>query len=103
MFVSTTLLSAVAFSSLAYAADHQVKVGSGGNKYDPNTVTAAAGDTVSFHFQGSTHDVIQASFDSPCQPMSGGFEVGPQSSSNAVFTVNVTDTNPIFFYCSVCR
>jgi len=99
--IFNTLLSAAALSSLAYAADIQVTVGASGLTYSPDTVTAAVGDTVSFHFSRSRHSVVEAAFDTPCQPLANGFGVPAQSSSDAVFTVTVTDTNPLFFYCSV--
>jgi plastocyanin len=101
MLFSSSFLSAAAFSVLAHAADHVVKVGSGGNKFNPNTVQAAVGDTVTFQWQGSTHDLIEASFDKPCAPLAGGFAVPDQSSSSAVFTLDVTSTDPMWFYCSV--
>jgi len=99
MFISSSLLSAVALSSVAYAKDVVVNVGADGNSYSQSTVTADVGDTVSFHFQGR-HNVIQAAFDSPCSPLSGGFSV-PIQTNNAVFTVAITDTDPKWFYCSV--
>jgi plastocyanin len=95
------LANTLLFAGLAAAASFQVKVGSGGNVYEPSTITAQMGDTVEFHFTGSRHDVIQSSFESPCSPSSGGFFVPIQSSSTKVFTVNVTSTDPLYFYCSV--
>jgi|ERR1700761_882659 len=101
MFFSSAILSAALLSALAHAADHAVKVGSGGNKFSPDSIQAQVGDTVTFQWTGTDHDVIQASFDKPCSPLSGGFQVPPQSSSSATFTVEVTSTDPMWFYCSV--
>jgi len=96
MFAKTIL-----FAGLASAATFQVKVGQGGNVFEPSTVTAQVGDTVEFHFSGVRHDVVQSTFDSPCSPLSGGFVVPPQTSSSKVFTVTVSSTDPQYFYCSV--
>ena|ERR1700748_2008437 len=101
MFISSTILSAALLSALTHAADHVVMVGSGGNKFSPDTVQAQVGDTVTFQWQGTDHDVIEAAFSSPCQPMAGGFQVPPLSTSGATFTVDVMNTDPMWFYCSV--
>ncbi|KAF2673987.1 hypothetical protein BT63DRAFT_384073 [Microthyrium microscopicum] len=98
--VSSKIFAAAALASIASAIDHQVKVGSGGNVYSPSTIPGVAvGDTVSFQFQGTVHNVVQSSFSSPCTPMDNGFSVPFQSSSDT-FTVNVTTTDAIWFYCS---
>jgi len=99
MFISSSVLSAVVLASAAYAKDVSVTVGASGNTFEPSTIAADVGDTVSFHFQGR-HDVIQAAFDSPCSPLAGGFSV-PIQAGNGVFTVAITDTDPKWFYCSV--
>jgi len=94
MLAKTLLLA-----GLASAANFQVKVGQGGYVYEPSTITAQVGDTVQFLFSGSTHDVVQSTVGSPCTP-NGGFSISPQSSTE-VFTVNITSTDPMYFYCSV--
>lgn len=55
------------------------------------------------HFQN--HTVTQSSFKDPCHPLSsGGFFSGfvptMDSPSGTTFTITVTDTKPIWFYCS---
>ena len=40
------------YVSLVYAANHEVTVGTGGLIYNPNTVTAAVGDTIEFVVNG---------------------------------------------------
>jgi len=97
MHYSPLLLPLLPF--LTFAADIQVAVGNGGNVFSPATVKANAGDTVSFVFNGDTHNVVQSSFDAPCSPMQNGFAVGFQSSATT-FTINVTNTDPIWYYCS---
>lgn len=50
------------------------------------------------------HTVTQSSFKDPCHPLEGGFFSGfvptTQSPSSTTFTVTVTDSKPIWFYCS---
>jgi len=90
-------------AGLAAAADFTVKVGEGGNVFVPSTIAASVGDTVSFHFTGSNHDVVQSTFDAPCAPKDGGFHVPATADASAVFVVNVTTPDPVYFYCSVNR
>ncbi|WYZ44825.1 hypothetical protein EsH8_VIII_000141 [Colletotrichum jinshuiense] len=100
--------SAAASSSSSIAGVHVVKVGDGGLTFEPNEVTAAVGDVVEFHFYPRAHSVAQSAFDSPCQPLSNGtttgFFSGPVAVTSGVgsevFTVQVTDTNPKWFYCA---
>jgi len=40
------------FSAGAFAADHPVTVGGGGNTFNPATLSIAAGDTVTFSYAG---------------------------------------------------
>jgi len=47
-----SLLISIPFLVLANAANFQVNVGQGGLVYNPNTVTANVGDTVTFVFDG---------------------------------------------------
>ncbi|KAF9244249.1 Cupredoxin [Melanogaster broomeanus] len=108
MFTSiafTTLLS-LTISSVAWAAQFNVTVGGGSLKFDPEYVTANAGDTVLFTFKQSNHTATQSTLANPCSLASGGFDSGfmPVDASNtngpfpaAVF--NVQDTNPVWVYC----
>jgi plastocyanin len=98
--LSRTLLLSAAFS-LASAANFDIQVGENGNSYTPATIAAQQGDTVTFHFTGSVHDVVQSTFDAPCTPKSGGIYAPIQSKAGETFTVTVQNTDPIWFYCSV--
>jgi len=91
-------VSAASLLTLAAAANFNVQVGPG-VEYTPNTVTAAAGDTITFSFAG-THDVVQMDPANPCQPLAGGSSV-PTQSGGSTFIVTVKDTKPLYFYCSV--
>jgi len=83
-----------------------VSVGKDGLVYTPNTLTAAAGTTVEFHFFPPGHSVAQSSFESPCAPInasaffSGGFSATTGEAPN-VFTLTINDTTPLWFYCGV--
>jgi hypothetical protein len=51
MYFTKSFIAATAFMSAAYAANHQIQVGTGGLRvFTPSTVNAAVGDTVQFVF-----------------------------------------------------
>ncbi|KAI9456668.1 hypothetical protein BJY52DRAFT_1275307 [Lactarius psammicola] len=90
------------------AADFQVTVGGPGGviKYNPNFVTANAGDTVTFIFQQKNHTATQSTFANPCTPVPGGFDSGfvpvSPNNTNGPFQeaqFQVVDTNPVWVYC----
>ncbi|KAF2817115.1 Cupredoxin [Mytilinidion resinicola] len=98
--VSLSLLSLL---STTLAANHDITVGPA-LVFTPNTTTAAAGDTLTFHFNPSQHDITESEFGKPCDYKTGGFYSGSGSlapAGNDVFVVTVNDTQPIYFYCSV--
>ncbi|KAK1476324.1 hypothetical protein CTAM01_15514 [Colletotrichum tamarilloi] len=102
---STNTATAAASSSSSIAGVHVVKVGDGGLTFEPNSITAAVGEVVEFHFYPRAHSVAQSAFDSPCQPLTNGsttgFFSGPVQVASGVgsevFTVEVKDTNPKWF------
>jgi plastocyanin len=55
-------VSVLALSASALAATIEVSVTS---VFEPNSITAAAGDIIQFNFNGQ-HSVAQSEFDSPC-------------------------------------
>jgi len=88
------------------AQDHRVIVG-GPNTllFNPNTVVAQPGDTVTFEFHQKNHTATQSTFAAPCLPMAGGFNsgfkpVGDSATEFPTFTVPVNDTKPIWVYCA---
>ncbi|OHF02961.1 hypothetical protein CORC01_01719 [Colletotrichum orchidophilum] len=103
-----TAATASSSSSSSIAGVHVVKVGDGGLTFEPNSITAAVGEVVEFHFYPRAHSVAQSAFDSPCQPLANGsttgFFSGPVPVSSGVgaevFTLEVKDTNPKWFYCA---
>jgi plastocyanin len=92
--------------------NHMVTVGKDGQlRYDPEFITAAVGDTVTYQFFPKNHTVTQSNFAEPCQPKADtssdhtpGFDSGfmPVAANDAtphLFTITVNDTNPIWAYC----
>jgi plastocyanin len=98
---STSTSSVAAASTVASSSSptHTVQVGANGFVFTPDSVTAAMGDMLEFHFTGSNlHDVVQGSFSSPCSD-NGGIYSGYPSTSD-VFQVMVNSTSPMWMYCS---
>jgi plastocyanin len=74
----------VALSSIALgvsAKSIDIDVGKDGLVFTPDTVTAAVGDELHFHFYSPTHGVVQGDFANACKPASGGFYSGIMSVS----------------------
>jgi len=86
---------------------HIIDVGKeGALSFDPDSLTADVGDTLEFHFYSGSggHSVVSSTLESPCVPATGAFFSGYQkadSTGDTTFVVNVTSTDPIWFYCSL--
>jgi len=103
--------AAVLASVLSVSADdHLILVGAGGGLvFSPSNISAKAGDTVSFQFQGKNHSVTQSTFGNPCAPQTtpaqgidSGFQFVPANATMLPqwsFTVD-NDTSPLWFYCA---
>jgi len=86
------------------AVSHNIDVGKSGLVFSPNTTIAAVGDTLQFHFYSGGHSAVEGIFSSPCEPATNGFFSGymPGSTNGEMtFVVDVTTTDPIWFYCSL--
>ncbi|CZT43340.1 uncharacterized protein RSE6_03365 [Rhynchosporium secalis] len=99
-------LSILSLITAASAATIDVKVGSGGLNFQPDSFAANEGDSVVFHFYSGSgsHSVALSAFDTPCQPASGGFYSGTIMGDQAgdhTYTINITTTTPQYIYCSV--
>lgn len=101
-------LPVLAASALAQT-NITVQVGAGGAvAYNPPSVNASVGDTISFVFMGGNHTVTQSTFAAPCSNMTtpaagidSGFQAvpaNPQGFPSWSFTVNDTSA-PLWFYC----
>jgi len=92
---------------IARAAQYNVTVGGPGVlKFDPESVTANAGDVVVFSFRQKNHTVTQSTLDNPCELAENGFDSGfvPVADNNtagpfpeAQYTVE--DSNPVWIFC----
>lgn len=80
-------LAATAFAVQANGATHRIDVGMNGFTFTPETVTAAKGDELEFHYHPLNHSVVMGDFSNACAPApSGGFFSGfmPTSSGENV-------------------
>ncbi|OJD31543.1 extracellular serine-rich protein [Diplodia corticola] len=93
------------------ATTHTVLVGKADHKFEPDVTQALAGDFIKFQFYPNNHSVVRAEYGYPCIPyeMTGVGKTGFYSGFNPVdvilddppsYTVQINDTDPIFFYCS---
>ncbi|KAJ3564808.1 hypothetical protein NP233_g8046 [Leucocoprinus birnbaumii] len=100
--VAFTLASALAAS----AADITVNVGANnGLVFDPPQVTAQPGDQIHFEFQSKNHSVTQSTFAAPCVKSPTGIDSGfmfvdPNAADHPVWTMQVADTTPLWFFCA---
>lgn len=71
--------------------------------YQPESITANIGDTVLFVFLQANHTVTQSTFANPCVKMPGGTDSGfmpnPSGAAGVTFTMPVTASGPLWFYC----
>ncbi|KAK0639151.1 Cupredoxin [Cercophora newfieldiana] len=112
-------LALAALASVASAQNTRVTVvrvaQNGSLTYTPNDIRVNVGEMVQFQFAAGNHTVTQSTFDQPCQPIAmhsnvTGFHSGfvPAAASAAqnqmsIFTINVTNTNPMWIYCAQGR
>lgn len=101
-FISLVLASAIS----AKVIDIQVSDDNASLAFTPEAIFADPGDQVVYHFNPKNHTVTQSSFAGPCSPKAGGFDSGFQpvgtdvaTANRPTFTVNVTDTQPIWVFC----
>ncbi|KAG7085286.1 hypothetical protein E1B28_003405 [Marasmius oreades] len=86
-----------------------IEVGRAGSFFVPDSVNARLGDTVKFQFFDAAHGVVQTSFETPCEPLPGGFSSGVFQPPGGVtdpgqlaeWTLQITNTSTIWFYCPV--
>ncbi|KAF3905317.1 hypothetical protein ABW20_dc0108763 [Dactylellina cionopaga] len=96
-----SVLVVIALASTAAAATtHKVAVGGSGLVFTPASLTAEVGDTIEWDFGGGDHTVTQADFSNPCNPITNGFNSGFTGSGAAKFSIVVTSSDPIWYYCA---
>lgn len=92
--------------TLAFAqAEIDVDVGKHGLNFEPPMVMAGPGTKINFHFYPGDHSVAQSTYDNPCvpsgtDPIYSGFVNPSYGEASKMFTINITDTSPIWIYCS---
>ncbi|KAH8724631.1 Cupredoxin [Phaeosphaeriaceae sp. PMI808] len=86
---------------------HRIFAGFNGLNFEPDNVVAELGDLVEFHFNPKNHSVVQSSFDKPCEPLANGSGVfsgfnfaTAQGEAKNVFTFQVQNKEPFWYYCS---
>ncbi|KAI8934021.1 hypothetical protein NX059_008789 [Plenodomus lindquistii] len=71
--------------------------------YNPESITAAIGDTVMFVFMQKNHTATQSTFEDPCRKMDGGMDSGfmpnPEGKAGVTWNMTVETTDPLWFYC----
>jgi plastocyanin len=100
MPLSSLLLTVFGISVAAKI--HTIQVGQSGLTFSPQTTSAQPGDHVVFELHPS-HDVASSNFSEPCQPnkvyYSGDYDMSSKGKKR--FVINITNDDPIYFYCSV--
>ncbi|KDR68800.1 hypothetical protein GALMADRAFT_1031158 [Galerina marginata CBS 339.88] len=111
MYFSVVVIAiALLYADPANAVDHLILVGGNGAlAFDPPDITAAAGDTIVFEFQGNNHSVTQSTFANPCTRQirpslgisSGFMPVAAGTTALPQWLINVDDvTVPLWFFCA---
>jgi len=106
---STSSAAAVVQSAPADTPGHlNVNVFFNGNLvFNPANLTAPVGTLVTFYFPnaGMNHSVTQSTFGAPCTYLAANASTGAPPGFDSdlteatTFTLNITDTNPIWYYC----
>ncbi|KAG5942515.1 hypothetical protein E4U60_007228 [Claviceps pazoutovae] len=101
----TTLLAAAGLAASA-AADIIKITATTDSAFNPNSVTAKAGDVLEFHFQSGNHSVVAGDYHFACSPLpvgygffSGYVNVDP-GQIGKVFRVSLANEDPLVFYSS---
>ncbi|KAF5330430.1 hypothetical protein D9619_005620 [Psilocybe cf. subviscida] len=106
----TSSAAATVPSAPANTTGHiNIDVGAGGKfVFSPANISAPVGTIVTFYFPGSlAHSVTQSSFANPCTYLAANSSASPSTPAGfdsglvtaSTFTINVTDTSPIWFHC----
>ncbi|KAI1280038.1 hypothetical protein F5Y07DRAFT_387258 [Xylaria sp. FL0933] len=103
---SSLALGLAFFTSFATAANIEVTVGKDSKlEFNPASIKAEVGDTITYKFFSKNHAVAQSTFADPCHLQENGIFSGftPNTSPDVVaptdFTITVNDTKPLWFYC----
>jgi hypothetical protein len=118
---SKSLVALTALVPAALGAVYTVTVGiveidgQPGRGFDPSSIRPQSGDVIHFTFAMPEyvknpptvqHSATQSTFDTPCTPMSGGFDTGIQTTGSAntntgnTYELTVNSTDPLWFFSS---
>jgi plastocyanin len=110
MRFSIAALALVSSVASVLAVDHLVLVGDNQTlTFNPTSITANVGDTVSFEFRSKNHSVTQSTFADPCSIMTTpvlGVDSGFQATANGTTTfaqwqITIESTAaPLWFFCA---
>ena len=89
----------VSFIVLVSGADHQVTVMD--NSFSPQNLTASAGDTVTWNFEG-THSVTQQTAIGDCFPSAKGALINSGvKDSGESYTITLSNPGTFHYFCSI--
>ncbi|KAI1156707.1 hypothetical protein F4825DRAFT_214820 [Nemania diffusa] len=104
--LSSLALGLAFFTSLSTAANIEVTVGKDSKlEFNPSSITAQIGDTITYKFFSKNHAVAQSTFADPCHIQANGIFSGftpntsPDTAAATDFTITINDTKPLWFYC----
>ncbi|KAJ9611225.1 hypothetical protein H2200_004408 [Cladophialophora chaetospira] len=108
--VNTVTDGGTATSTSSQAFTTTIAVGRAGHTFEPDVVQVPVGGFVEFDFYPTNHSVIRAEYEQPCVPyeMTGIGKVGFFSGFQPVdailtnppkWTLQINDSDPIFYYC----
>ncbi|KAL0580438.1 hypothetical protein V5O48_001591 [Marasmius crinis-equi] len=104
-FAALACLSLAIIPVVRSATIDVVVGGPGLLKYDPEFVNASVGDVIRFTFKQKNHTVTQSTLESPCSPLSSGFDSGFVPVADSVTSgfpqaqLTVEKTDPVWIYC----
>src|SRR6478752_5746288 len=90
-------------TTLAFAANHVVLVGGGGNGFSPSNLTIQAGDTVTFRNAGGFHNVVADDGSFQCSNNckgTGNPSGGAPNSSEWSQTLTFANAGVVPYYCT---
>ncbi|KAJ8109834.1 hypothetical protein ONZ43_g6028 [Nemania bipapillata] len=104
--LSSLALGLACFTSLSTAANIEVTVGKDSKlEFNPSSIKAQIGDTITYKFFSKNHAVAQSTFADPCHIQANGIFSGftpntsPDVAAPTDFTITINDTKPLWFYC----
>jgi plastocyanin len=93
----------VALVAIAAAQDMTIKVGDGGQKFNPPTGATSVGSTITFMWASGPHSVVQSDSDScVASTQANAFKVAPQSTGTSTFKVPA-NMPKLWFFCGVAQ